>query len=315
MAEPAESKRTPPAAAVDSRDMTRLSVATALAGLILGVAAPRTASAFCRTTTCDPTLGECTPLDAPGCYSGGKPLVWTSRCVGFSVAHAAGPGVSLDAFQATANAAFATWQAVSCDNAPVSLSFTDNGVAACDRVEYNDTKPNAHVILFRRDVWPYMSATSTIALTTVTFDRDTGEILDADMELNAIGNTFTTADTAVDADLQSIITHEAGHFIGFSHSSVHAATMYFSYEKGSTSLRHLDADDVAIACLAYPPKRVAGCDASPKNGFSPQCASEQPAASVEKTGCGCRTAASAPTSLAWVAALGAIAALRRRRLS
>ena len=290
--------------------------ATGVVALALAVATPRVASAFCRTTTCDPTLGECMPLDAPGCYTGGKPLSWTSRCVGFSVAHDAGPGVTLDAFETTATAAFATWQAVTCDGgAPLSLGFADNGVVTCDKVEYNDKQPNAHVLLFRRGVWPYMSSTSTIALTTVTFDRDTGAIIDADMELNATGNAFTTGDVMVEADLQSIITHEAGHFIGFSHSAIHSATMFFSYDKGTTSLRHLDPDDVAVACLAYPPTRVATCDPTPANGFSTVCASAQAPASDEttKSGCGCSTAAGRSPTLASLVALGAAIALKRRR--
>ena len=297
----------------------RRSLATSIAVLVLVLSTPRAASAFCRTTTCDPTVGECVPLDAPGCFSGGKHLSWTSRCVGFSVARAAGPGVALDAFETTATKAFATWQAVTCNGAPVSLAFTDNGVVTCDKVEYNDAKPNAHVILFRRDMWPYMSATSTIALTTVTFDRDTGAIVDADMELNAIGNTFTTDDSVVEADLQSIITHEAGHFIGFSHSAVHSATMFFSYDKGSTSLRHLDADDVAVACLAYPPDRAAACDPTPVNGFSPDCGAQQttsPFTTQPPSGSsGCRfAAAGASPSFGWLGALfGAVFARRLRR--
>ena len=249
--------------------------AVALTLALAASLAPAAARANCRTTTCDPSAGECTKAGAPGCYTGGKPLFWPSRCVGFSAQVDAVPGITLDTFRQTAAAAFGTWQSVTCSGSGVSISFADNGDVTCKQVEFDQDKKNAHILMFRTDSWPYTSSVDTIALTTVTFDRDTGEILDVDMEMNAFQNAFTVGDANVNVDLQSIITHEAGHFIGFSHSLVPTATMYPAYSKGTTSLRKLDADDVAIACEAYPPARTAQCTSAPYGGFSPECLSAQ----------------------------------------
>jgi MYXO-CTERM domain-containing protein len=317
-----------------------------VAALTLALAAslaPAAARANCRTTTCDPTLGECTKAGAPGCYTGGKPLFWPSKCIGWSAQVDAVPGISLDQFRTTAAAAFGTWAAVTCNGAGVSVSFSDNGDVTCKQVEFDQDKRNAHILMFRSDSWPYTSSVDTIALTTVTFDRDTGEILDVDMEMNAFENTFTVGDSGVQADLQSIITHEAGHFIGFSHSSVPTATMYPAYSKGTTSLRKLDADDVAIACEAYPPARTAQCTPTPYGGFSADCLAMQTASGAGgsggdpfgsfggmagrsllggagatgagngTSGCGCRVADAPPPDATSLFALGAVALLARRR--
>ena len=66
---------------------------------------------------------------------------------------------------------------------------------------------------------PYQ--TGAIAITTVTSNSNTGEILDADMEINAVDKSFT--DVIMDPeprpgievhDLQNTLTHEFGHLIG-----------------------------------------------------------------------------------------------------
>ena len=61
----------------------------------------------------------------------------------------------------------------------------------CDKHEYNQNAGNANIIIFRDDTWPYEGSGNTLALTTVTYNLDTGEIYDADMELNSADNHFT----------------------------------------------------------------------------------------------------------------------------
>ena len=68
----------------------------------------------------------------------------------------------------------------------------DEGPVECDQVQYNQDQPNQHVIIFRDDVWPYDDSNNTLALTTVTFDPDTGELYDADMEINSTENVPLT---------------------------------------------------------------------------------------------------------------------------
>jgi MYXO-CTERM domain-containing protein len=56
-------------------------------------------------------------------------------------------------------------------------------------------------------------------------------------------------------DLQAILTHEAGHFLGLAHSVDTSAIMYAFYSPGSI---HLTPDDVAGICTIYPPLAPAG---------------------------------------------------------
>ncbi|MDH5673181.1 MAG: matrixin family metalloprotease [Myxococcales bacterium] len=100
-----------------------------------------------------------------------------------------------------------------------------------------------------------------VALTTVTSDRSTGEIFDADIALNAEENTFTVGDEQVRTDLQSTLTHEIGHLLGLEHSDVSGATMGPSTDLRSTSLRTLERDDVEGLCALYAPQDAAAlCD-------------------------------------------------------
>jgi hypothetical protein len=72
-------------------------------------------------------------------------------------------------------------------------------------------------------------------------------------------------------DLQSIVTHEAGHFLGLAHSLVPTSTMVAQYTSGTQTFRMLDPDDGAGICAVFPPDAPAQCDVAPRQGFSPAC--------------------------------------------
>jgi hypothetical protein len=125
-------------------------------------------------------------------------------------------------------------------------------------ISFQEEPGNSSVWLFRDDAWPYPNSSHTLALSTLTLDLDHGRILDVDVEINAADYLMTTTDDNVGVDFKSIVTHEAGHFLGLDHSPVGTATMFQHYEGGDTSLRELDDDDVAGICAIYPPKRPSG---------------------------------------------------------
>ncbi len=136
-----------------------------------------------------------------------------------------------------------------------------------------EAKANANIITFRDDGWPYVGGGNTLALTTVTYHLKTGEIYDADMEINSFDVALSQGDDDVSFDLLSIATHEAGHFLGLSHSSDHDATMFADYRPGTASLRDLSQDDLDGICAVYPPgEPIKGCDPTPRHGFSALCA-------------------------------------------
>ena len=153
----------------------------------------------------------------------------------------------------------------------------DLGAVECDRVEYNGKAGNANVVIFRDTKWPHPSGPHNIALTTVTYDTKSGEIFDADMEINVAQYQLTMEDATADYDLQSVFTHEAGHFLGLAHSPDSSATMFAVYTRGSTAFRSLAADDVAGVCAVYPAQTIdpAKCNVLPRHGFSTYCAESQ----------------------------------------
>jgi hypothetical protein len=168
---------------------------------------------------------------------------------------------------------------------------------------------------------PFHADSRVIALTTVSYAQDSGEIVDADMELNAWagsgpappGYYFTCVDTGgtcgapgqagcIAMDVQNVATHEAGHVLGLAHSSVAGSTMEASAPLGETAKRTLAQDDVQGVCAIYPagqPTRVT-CDGTGLLAPRPSSTCEQPSS------CGCGTAGAE----GW---LGLLALLLRRR--
>lgn len=251
--------------------MTRASLVGLGAALSL-LGAQTSAFAYCRTTTCNFSKEDCEVVD--GCARKGFPLYWSSKCTSFSVQKDASPlrGITYDAAQNVISQGFLTWRDADCGNGThPSIDIATTPPVNCGKQEYNKSEGNANIWIFRDKSWPYEGSPNTLALTTLTFNLETGEIVDADVEINSFDKELTIGDANVRADLQSIVTHEAGHFLGLAHSPISSATMFASYNPGETKLRSLSVDDIAGICDIYPPGRVLTGDCEPRHGFSPNC--------------------------------------------
>jgi MYXO-CTERM domain-containing protein len=119
------------------------------------------------------------------------------------------------------------------------------------------------------------------ALTTIFVMKSTGVIVDADIEVNA--KNFVWGDVALQPgtkqDLQSTLTHEMGHLLGFDHTcvmagapgapplddmgnpvpscddasaAVRATTLFPSVTPNDVSKRTLEPDDQRAVCTTYP---------------------------------------------------------------
>jgi hypothetical protein len=177
--------------------------------------------------------------------------------------------------------AFATWLNADCGGGQgPHVRIEDFGPVECRTAEYNQQAGNANIVMFRDESWPYANAIDTLALTTLIFNADTGEIYDADIEVNTFESPMSIgAVSENDIDFNSVITHEIGHFLGLSHSLVEESTMRPSYSPGNTEMATLEPDDVAGICAALAPDRRTTSDScEPRHGFSSQC-------SVEESGC------------------------------
>ncbi len=285
------------------------------AAFLAAVGFAASAGAYCRSTTCDPETTLCAPCNEPG-----LPLYWRSSCVSFGVQKDGSPlrGVSYDEIHSIVTEAFQKWTSARCQLGSPSLEVADLGAISCGEPQYNQVASNANVWMFRDDEWPYTDPdasaavrTSKLAITAVTFNPETGELYDADVEINSKNLELTTTDTNVRYDLESIVTHEAGHFLGLNHSLLSDSTMYDFYDDGMVEMRTLTADDEAGICAAYPPNQPkASNSCTPRHGFSSEC-------EVDDLGGGCcSTAPGRPTRAPWLAAfvagLAGIVVARRR---
>lgn len=310
--------------------MLRLSAATSVAAALLLSAS--NAGAFCRTTTVG-IPANYNPQDR-GCFEEGFYLYWKNQCVSYSISEQASAVVPFATATTIIDAAFARWPAVTCNTGGgPGISVTNIGPATCTEVRYNPNGPNQNLIVFRDDGWPYSDAYNTLGLTTVTFNAETGEIFDADMEINSSQRNLSTTDIVPPNgyDLASVVTHEAGHFLGLAHATSPTATMYASYKPGTTALRTLSQDDINGVCTIYPntaqrsvSPQVSGtgfvsadtCNDQPRHGFTALC-EDNPSNSSG----GCSVSApleeqrvpASPLAAASLLGVGAMAARRRRR--
>ena len=111
------------------------------------------------------------------------------------------------------------------------------------------------------DCWEHQA--QAIALTTTTYDPQSGRILDADIELNTPSFIFSTVDAprctapayntgCVAWDLQNTVTHEIGHMMGLDHTLSMGSTMNPTAPPGELTKRNLDTGTRAFVCATYP---------------------------------------------------------------
>jgi len=203
------------------------------------------------------------------------------------------PFMTGDAYLQAAQAAAAAWShpALTCSGLTLAVVQTSEANAS---IGYD----GRNIIVMRENTWcteppptnpsvPPCYSSNALAVTTVFRNVTTGEIVDADMEVNAVNVVW--ADLAQDpsladgatADFQNMLTHELGHVIGLAHPcytasdgpirltdnqgqpelncsspdlpvTVAGATMFPSVSMTDTSRRTLSPDDAQGACDIYP---------------------------------------------------------------
>ena len=313
---------------------------SALAVVLASVFFSSPASAHCRMVTgagVQPSDGSvCAPLATANDHY----LFWTHRCTQLSISSAMPPHfITIAQAQDVFRTAAATWEAVDCGSGlDLSPRFSIDilmDTNACTRSGHNGRGHNVSSVMFVNDErdWVDTRGWSPIAfaVTLAWHLESTGEIVDVDMEINEARGQWAICDAGgcMDGtttcplsgcgrdggpvDLQNVITHELGHYLGIGHTtSDHPeATMLATAQFGELTMRDLANDDIDGLCSAYAPGSLAdSCDPSPVGGLSLDCQAHD---------CGCGVPGSGPSSdrSGWMGlgVIGALLALRRRRRS
>lgn len=233
--------------------------------LLIVALLPMSAEAFQPTLTCN-TSGPyaCQPGETP------LPVLWPGAQVTFTINDqgtdnsTVAPGLP-QALLETVLSSFAAWNQLECpgfeepDNCSDML-LTYEGLTSQTGVGFDQAEnaKNINLVVWRDQNWNQIASDQTFALTSVTFNPNTGRIVDADLEINSEIYTLNIGDP-VDpnlADLENTLVHEVGHFVGLDHSSVRDATMFANADLGETKKRTLAADDIDAICASYPPSFV-----------------------------------------------------------
>jgi len=333
-----------------SRSLRQVGLRLGLAGLLLSVAGSaraQTLPGFTRTTTCDnnPAAGQAL------WWPGSPPSVtWTLYTDNVP------PGCgNLATLEALAAASFTTWSSRTCGAASSGFTFQHGSANRTTDATFGPDGRN--LVTWRKGLCSAIAGTchtsgtcqdqfncwdekgtignDVLALTWVTF-RSTGEILDADMELNewnglgtgssgysytcsAAGDPVcsgcvagrggcTAASTSCAwADVGAIVTHEAGHVLGLDHPATGcspscAETMSPHISLGTTDKRLLSTEDLKGLCAIYPDG-----GAAVQQTLAACATSTSPLVRSSKS-CGC---GGDPAMAVW-ALLGPILLLRRR---
>jgi MYXO-CTERM domain-containing protein len=276
----------------------------------------------------------------------GKPLYWSSSCETVTITLNGFTGMTPDEVAKSIGAAAAAWgpDSVTC---PAATGDGGNGHPYLEILPQLATggtatavsKDGKNSIVFETTTWD--GPTGAFAYTSVSKEPD-GRIVDADISINAApdsGFEWANLDPGAPAgghlplvDLQTVMTHEFGHFLGLAHTCSNnrygtgddgndapvggvdamgqpipscddtgvpqfATVMWANIDDGSSAKRVLSTDDARGVCSIYPPTRAA-----------PACGQNLP-----DDGCGCATAPGAPTDGFAAVALAGLALVTRRR--
>lgn len=210
-----------------------------------------------------------------------RPLYHASGCLAFTLVGGT-DAISGDGEWDAFHEAFTAWEDASSTEACGKVTL--GSVTAATATEGRD---GTNTIRFRDDTW-CRPATPTeaevchspdaVAITRVLFvdnpsDPRDGEIIEVDIEVNAVDFTLSLDASAGTIDLASAAAHEIGHALGLDHNcgvsngvwpagldgelvesceeapaELVAATMYFQVPPGTTTMRTPEPEDTGGLC-------------------------------------------------------------------
>ncbi len=185
-------------------------------------------------------------------------LQWPARTpVRYFISDGGVDGVSAPQFREAVGRGFETWQAVGT----ASVGFEFGGFVGSTPLDQDGA--NVIGFAFRPDL------ERTLASTSFLIDTRTGEIIESDIFFNSTFQwSVAPGGEAGRFDVQSIATHESGHFLGLGHSLLgeteprptggrrllasNSVMFPIAFTAGNIVDRDLTADDIAGVSDIYP---------------------------------------------------------------
>jgi hypothetical protein len=171
---------------------------------------------------------------------GGKTLNWSSSTISYNIHTVGSDDISDNSHIPAIEHAFQSWTDVSGSNV--------NLVRGADTTS-GSTGGSGHTITFdeTNSSGFFPAGSGIVAITPIHYMLADGRITDADILFNGNQFTFSTDQTPGTFDVQDILTHEVGHFIGLDHSPVVSGTMWPYVSQTQWLHRSLSQDDEAGA--------------------------------------------------------------------
>ena len=132
---------------------------------------------------------------------------------------------------------------------------------------YGPWSQNRNVVVFQNENWP-QALHGARGITFALFHKCDGTLLQSDIIMNDTYTDWFTGPMPAGCehcfDVQNMVTHEVGHFIGIAHTDVPGATMNICDQPGASVAdcecnragmdcgRSLEADDLAALQTLYP---------------------------------------------------------------
>lgn len=282
---------------ISTRTAARRFIALVAALLVLFVFVPD-ASAYCRLTTCDPNRGDECEMNEEGCVRSGAGLRWASLPIQYRFSRQGTTKLDDEEARDAVRRAFEHWENAECPNGgTTSVRFKEIGDSLGEFDPFT--------IHFRDDEWNHDDGEEALALTNHDYTAYSGVIKTADIEINTANTPFAVNAQEAGLDLETVVTHEVGHYIGIGHSNVRGSIMAPRYcqDGEACGVPELSPDDKAAVCLVYPPSNVSDTLARPPP--------------VDR-GCSATPSTSEPLSilqLGCIAGVGLVVVLRRIRIS
>jgi hypothetical protein len=204
------------------------------------------------------------PCPVQRCVTEGEPFYWPVDETSYVLNDEGFPKLDEPTVRAVLQRSFGHWSTATCAGGqPLALAITQEPGTTSLKLGPRPDEPNDNVVAYLSGAeWDDANFDPfAFAYTFMWFDPRNGELRGSDMLFNGgrgeLGVCPETGCVGKMVDLENVATHEAGHFLGLSHSDERNTTMWCGAQADEITKRNLSSDDIAGVCAIYAPDEVA----------------------------------------------------------